>query len=66
MTDPPLLEGADHEADQFKFVPLSADDAVNEVTVPGTVGDVTVAVLENAEADPPEFAAVTRQRIGLE
>jgi hypothetical protein len=33
--------------------------------VPGTVGDVTVAVLENAEADPPEFVAVTLQRIGL-
>ena len=61
-----MLEGADHDADQFKFEPLSSEEAVNEVTVPGTVVPAeTLAVLENAEADPPEFVAVTRQRIGL-
>ena len=61
-----MLEGADHDADQFKFVPLSADVAVNEVTRPGTVGTETVAVLDVAVADPPEFVAVTLQRIGLD
>lgn len=61
-----MLEGADHDADQFKFEPLSSEEAVNEVTVPGTVVPAeTLAVLENAEADPPEFVAVTLQRIGL-
>ena len=30
-----------------------------------TTGADTVAVLENAAADPPELLAVTRQRIGL-
>ena len=67
MAAPPSLEGADHEADQFKFVPLSKEDAVSELTVPGTVttGAETVAVLENAAVDPPPFVAVTLQRIGL-
>jgi hypothetical protein len=48
-------------------VPLSEEDAVSELTVPGTVttGAETVAVLENAATDPPPFVAVTRQRIGL-
>ena len=67
IADPPLLVGADHEADQFKFVPLSEEVAVNEVTVPGTVrtGAETVALFEKACVDPPAFVAVTRQRIGL-
>jgi hypothetical protein len=62
-----LLEGADHEADQFRLEPLSNEEAVNEFTVPGTVVPAeTLAVFEKAEVDPPEFVAVTRQRIGLE
>ena len=50
IADPPLFEGADHEADQSKLVPLSKEEAVNEVTVPGTVetGAETVALFETA------------------
>jgi hypothetical protein len=65
IAEPPLSVGAVHDADQFKLVPLSEEDAVSELTVPGTVGDNTVALLENACVDPPAFVAVTRQRIGL-
>lgn len=65
IADPPLFEGAAHDADQSKLVPLSAEEAVNEVTVPGTVGEETDAVFEKACVDPPAFVAVTRQRIGL-
>lgn len=68
MADPPLLEGADHEADQFKFDPLREEVAVRELTTPGTVaaGAETDAVLETAGVDPPALLAVTTQRIGLE
>lgn len=46
-------------------LPESSDDAVCDVTSPGTVGDSTVAVFEKAAVEPPAFVAVTRQRIGL-
>jgi hypothetical protein len=65
MVAPPLEDGADQVAFHESVVLESEDVAVNEVTIPGTVGTDTVALFELAVADPPEFAAVTRQRIGL-
>jgi hypothetical protein len=55
---PPLFDGADHDADQFKFVPLSSEEAVNELTVPGAVLKVETTTLDSASEDvPPMFVA---------
>ena len=45
MAAPPSLEGANHDADQFKFEPLSSDVAVSELTVPGTVATGAAVVV---------------------
>jgi len=61
MAAPPLLEGADHEADQSRLEPLSKDVAVSELTVPGTVVVATAGptCAELASADvPAELLAV--------
>jgi hypothetical protein len=59
MAEPPLLEGADHDADQFRLEPLSADVAVSEVTMPGTDAEVIGPIsFPAAYAEvPPEFVA---------
>ena len=59
MADPPLLEGADHDADQFRLEPLSKEVALSELTVPGTVLATAVhlaymVILDGGVKDPPD------------
>ena len=59
MAAPPSLEGADHDADQFKLEPLSKEVALSELTVPGTVLATAVhlayiVILDGGVKDPPD------------
>jgi hypothetical protein len=63
MAEPPLLEGADHDADQFRLEPLSKEVALSELTVPGTVATETAGptCVELASVEvPAELLAVAK------
>jgi hypothetical protein len=56
---PPLLVGADHDADQFRFPEVSDEVAVKDVTNPGTVLKTERTTLDSASAEvPPAFVAL--------